>query len=182
MPGCNLLAVQGVFQAEGVENMDKEAAARLVEDYGDMVLRLALAKTGNRHDAEDVTQEVFLRLLRKGPERFDNEDHAKHWLLRVTLQRSNDLFRKRSRLRELPLEAAEHAGTPAREETGDTLAAVMELPEDLRVAVHLYYYEGLSIAQTAKTLGKSEGAVKTRLSRARSKLRELLTKGDEELV
>lgn len=161
--------------------MDKREAARLVEDYGDMVLRLALAKTGNRHDAEDVTQEVFLRLLRKGPERFDSEDHAKHWLLRVTLQRANDLFRKRSRLRELPLEAAEAALAPEKEE-GDTLAAVLKLPEDLRVAIHLYYYEGLSIAQTAKVLGKSEEAVKTRLSRARGKLRELLTKGDEELV
>lgn len=162
--------------------MDKQETAWLVEDYGDMVLRLALAKTGNRHDAEDVTQEVFLRLLRKGPERFDSGDHAKHWLLRVTLQRSNDLFRARSRLRELPLEAAETVGVPAVDETGDTLAAVLKLPEDLRVAVHLYYYEGLSVAQAAKVLGKSEGAVKTRLSRARSKLRELLTKGDEELV
>lgn len=162
--------------------MDKQEAARLVEDYGDMVLRLALAKTGNRHDAEDVTQEVFLRLLRKGPERFDSDDHARHWLLRVTLQRSNDLFRARSRRRELPLEAAETVSIPAANEAGETLTAVLKLPEDLRVAVHLYYYEGLSIAQTAKVLGKSEGAVKTRLSRARSKLRELLTKGDEELV
>lgn len=162
--------------------MDKQEAARLVENYGDMVLRLALAKTGNRHDAEDVTQEVFLRLLRKGPERFDSGDHAKHWLLRVTLQRSNDLFRMRSRRREVPLETAETISIPSADETVDALSAVLKLPEDLRVAVHLYYYEGLSITQTAKVLGKSEGAVKTRLSRARGKLRELLTKGDEALV
>lgn len=47
--------------------MDKHEAERLVEEYGDMVFRLAYAKTGNRQDAEDVTQEVFLRLLRKAP-------------------------------------------------------------------------------------------------------------------
>ena len=162
--------------------MDKQEAARLVEDYGDMVLRLALAKTDNRHDAEDVTQEVFLRLLRKGPEKFDSDDHARHWLLRVTLQCSNYLFRARNRRRELPLETAETVSAPAADETGDTLTAVLKLPENLRVTVHLYYYESLSIAQTAKVLGKSEGAVKARLSRARNKLRELLTEGDEEFV
>lgn len=162
--------------------MDKQEAARLVENYGDMVLRLALAKTGNRHDAEDVTQEVFLRLLQKGPERFDSDDHAKHWLLRVTLQRSIDFFRARNRRRELPLVAVETVSSSTENEAGNTLAAVLKLPEDQRIAVHLYYYEGMSIAQTARVLGKSEGAVKTRLSRARNKLRELLTKGDEELV
>lgn len=162
--------------------MDKQKAARLVENYGDMVYRLAYAKTENRHDAEDVTQEVFLRLLRKGPEKFDSDDHAKHWLLRVTVQRANDLFRTRSRRRKLPLEAAQAVCAPDREYTGETLSAVLQLPEDLRIPIHLYYYEGLSIAQVAHVLGKSEGAVKTRLSRARSKLRELLTKGDEVYV
>lgn len=162
--------------------MDKHEATRLVEEYGDTVFRLAYAKTGNRHDAEDVTQEVFLRLLRKAPEHFDSGDHAKHWLLRVTLQRANDLFRARARRQELPLEAAEELRAPEREELGETLAAVMALPKELRVPIHLYYYEGLSIAQTAQIMGKSEGAVKTRLSRARGKLRELLMKGEEELV
>lgn len=162
--------------------MDQHEAARLVEEYGDTVFRLAYAKTGNRQDAEDVAQEVFLCLLRKGPERFDSGGHAKHWLLRVTLQRANDLFRARARRRELPLEAAEELHTPEREEPGEALAAVMALPQELRVPIHLYYYEGLSVAQAAQVMGKSEGAVKTRLSRARGKLRELLMKGDEELV
>lgn len=162
--------------------MDKQEATRLVEKYGDTVLRLAYAKTGNRYDAEDVTQEVFLRLLRKGPDGFDNDDHAKHWLLRVTLQRSNDLFRARTRRRELPLEAAAETSAPEHEGLGETLAAVMTLPQELRIPIHLYYYEDLSIAQVAQVMEKSEGAVKTRLSRARGKLRELLRKGEEELV
>lgn len=162
--------------------MDEHEAERLVEEYGDMVFRLAYAKTGNRQDAEDVTQEVFLRLLRKAPEHFNSGDHAKHRLLRVTLQRANDLFRARARRRELPLEAAEELKAQEREEPGETLTAVMTLPEELRIPIHLYYYEDLSIAQIAQIMGKSEGAVKTRLSRARGKLRELLTKGGEALV
>lgn len=162
--------------------MDKQEAARLVAEYGDTVLRLAYAKTGNRYDAEDVAQEVFLRLLRKGPDSFDSDDHAKHWLLRVTLQRANDLFRARVRRRELPLEAAAETSTQEYEGPGETLTAVMTLPQELRIPIHLYYYEDLSIAQVAQVMGKSEGAVKTRLSRARGKLRELLRKGEEELV
>lgn len=162
--------------------MEPSEVARLVETYSDTVARLAYAKTGNRHDAEDITQEVFLRLLRKGPERFDSDLHAKHWLLRVTVQRSNDLFRTRVRRRELPLRAAESVCAPEAETPGDALAAVLKLPEELRVTVHLYYYEGLPVAQVAQLLGKSEGCVKTRLSRARERLRELLAKGDEELV
>lgn len=126
--------------------MDKHEAERLVEEYGDMVFRLAYAKTGNRQDAEDVTQEVFLRLLRKAPEHFNSGDHAKHWLLRVTLQRANDPFRARARRRELPLEAAEELKAQEREEPGETLTAVMTLPEELRIPIHLYYYEDLSIA------------------------------------
>lgn len=162
--------------------MDKQETARLVAKYGNTVFRLAYARTGNRFDAEDVTQEVFLRLLHKAPERFDNDDHARHWLLRVTLQRTNDLFRARTRRKELPLEAAKGASIPEYREMGDTLTAVMTLPRELRVPIHLYYYEELSIAQIAQIMGKSAGAVKTQLSRARAKLRKILMKGEEELV
>lgn len=158
--------------------MDREEAARLARDYGASVYRLAYARTGNRHDAEDVMQETFLTLLRKGPAQFDSGDHAKAWLLRVAAQRSCDHFRRVSRRNETALEEAEAASTGP-EERGETLEAVLALPADLRLAVHLYYYEGYSVAEAAKLLGKSEGAVKTRLFRARAKLRDYLTEGGE---
>lgn len=161
--------------------MDREEAARLAKTYAPAVYRMAYARTGNHADAEDVMQEVFLTLLRKGPETFREEDHAKAWLLRVTAQRSGDLFRRLSRRRELPLEKA--AEVPAsEEERGETLEAVLALPASLRLPVHLFYYEGLTVEETAKVLGIGESAVKTRLFRARARLREELLKGGEDLV
>jgi len=156
--------------------MDKEEAARLAEAYAPSVYRLAYARTGNRADAEDVMQEVFLTLLRKGPQRFDTEEHAKAWLLRVTAQRASNHFRAVKRRREEPLDETLPAREDGREEA---VEAVLALPANLRSVVHLYYYEGLSAAETGKVLGIGEGAVKTRLFRARAKLREYLAEGGE---
>lgn len=158
--------------------MDRENAARLARDYGASVYRLAYARTGNRQDAEDVMQETFLVLLRKGPAQFDSGDHAKAWLLRVAVQRSCDHFRRVSRRRETSLEEAETAAARP-EGHSETLEAVLALPAELRLTVHLYYYEGYSVAEIAQVLGRSEGAVKTRLFRARAKLRDYLTEGGE---
>lgn len=159
--------------------MDRQEAARLAQGYGASVYRLAYARTGNRHDAEDVMQETFLTLLRKGPDQFDSGDHAKAWLLRVAAQRSCDHFRRVNRRNETSLEEVETASQRKGEERGETLEAVLALPADLRLAVHLHYYEGYSVAEIAKVLGKSEGTVKSRLFRARAKLREYLTEGGE---
>ena len=161
--------------------MDREKAARLAQEYGPAVYRLAYARTGNRHDAEDVMQETFLTLLRKGPARFDSEDHARAWLLRVAAQRAVDHFRQVGRRRETALEEAGTAASSA-EDRGETLEAVLALPAELRLPVHLFYYEGYSVAEVAGLLGKSQGAVKSRLFRARAMLREELMEGGEKNV
>lgn len=157
--------------------MERQEAARLAERFGPAVYRLAYARTGNAADAEDVTQDVFLRLLTKAPA-FSDDDHARAWLLRVTANRSNDLFRSPWQ-RRVPLEEANALASPATDVPGETLAAVLALPPKLRVVVHLFYYEELSVTQIAKLLNMREGAVKTRLSRARALLRRNLLEGGE---
>lgn len=157
--------------------MERQEASRLAERFGPVVYRLAYARTGNAADAEDVTQDVFLRLLTKAPV-FTDDDHAKAWLLRVTANRSNDLFRSPWQRRE-PLEEANALASPATDVPGETLAAVLALPPKLRVVVHVFYYEELSVTQIAKLLNMREGAVKTRLSRARALLRRNLLEGGE---
>lgn len=154
-----------------------EELERLIDKFAPSVYRLAYARTGNRADAEDVMQEVFLRLLRRAPE-FRDDEHCKAWLLRAAANRANDLFRSAWRKHTAPLEEGENVAAPVHEENG-VLAAVLALPENYRIPVHLFYYEGLSVAEIAEVLGKSEGAVRTRLSRGRELLREDL-KGDEE--
>ena len=160
--------------------MERDEAARLAEKFGPAVYRLALAKTGNRADAEDVTQEVFLRLLSARPALRDDE-HAKAWLFRVTSQRSVDHFRRLARRREVALEEASTLAAEG-EEAGRAWGAVLTLPSIYREVIHLFYYEELTVAQIAAVVGRSEGAVKTRLSRGRALLRQRLGEEDEDLV
>ena len=157
--------------------MEREEAARLVEAHGQAVYRLAYARTGSREDAEDITQETFLRLVRAAPV-FRDEAHCRAWLLHVAMNCTRSLFRRPWRRRDLPLEEAANAAAPDGER-GVVLEAVLALPEQYRAPVHLFYYEGLTVEQIAKILGLREGAVRTRLSRARGMLRDML-KEDEE--
>ena len=150
--------------------MDMREAEALVARHAQAVYRLAYARTGSREDAEDVTQETFLRLVRTAPE-FADEDHCRAWLLRVAMNCAGDLFRSAWRRHTRPLEEAEQVPAP---EEGGVLEAVLALPERYRAPIHLFYYEGLSTAEIAAVLGKSEGAVRTRLSRARIMLRGVL--------
>ena len=157
--------------------MEREEAARLVEAHGQAVYRLAYARTGSREDAEDITQETFLRLVRAAPE-FRDETHCRAWLLHVAMNCTRSLFRRPWRRRDLPLEEAANAAAPEGER-GEVLEAVLALPEQYRAPMHLFYYEDLTVEQIAKILGLREGAVRTRLSRARGMLRDML-KEDEE--
>lgn len=159
--------------------MDGKEAGRLAEKYAPAVYRLAYAHGGNAADAEDVMQDVFLRLLTKAPV-FRDDDHAKAWLLRVAVNRARDLLRA-ARRQNVPLEMAENVSAPERP-AGETLQAVLALPSKLRLAVHLFYYEELPVKEIAAALGISQGAVKARLSRARKQLRASLTEGGGERV
>ena len=144
--------------------------AELARAYAPAIYRLAYARTGSRADAEDIMQEVFVRLLRAEPD-FADRAHARAWLLRVAANCANDWFRAPWRRREGPLTDS----LPAPEhEDGGVVEAVLALPAKYRTAVHLYYYEELSVAEIAAVLGKSEGAVKSRLFRARALLRRYL--------
>ena len=148
----------------------------LARRYAGDVFRLAYARTGSRADAEDVMQETFIRLLRARPA-FAEPEHARAWLLRVAANCANDWFRAPWRRREGPLEDALPA--PEEPEPGGVVEAVLALPAKYRTAVHLYYYEELSVAEIAKITGKSESAVKSRLFRARAMLREALKEDDD---
>lgn len=149
--------------------------AELARAYAPAIYRLAYARTGSRADAEDIMQEVFVRLLRTRPD-FADRAHARAWLLRVAANCANDWFRAPWRRREGPLTDS----LPAPEhEDGGVVEAVLALPAKYRTAVHLYYYEELSVAEIAKITGKSESAVKSRLFRARAMLREALKEDDD---
>lgn len=155
--------------------MERQQLEHIVTIYGSSIYRMAYAKTGSHADAQDVMQETFLRLVRAEPV-FESETHCKAWLLRVAANCVNDVFRSPWRQTQ-PLQ--ETIPAPAQPETGGVLEAVLALPAKYRLPVHLYYYEGLSVAEISAILGTSQGVVKTRLFRARGMLRLELEGGTE---
>lgn len=155
--------------------MTQKERSQAVERWGDLVWRLALARTGSVLDAEDVFQEVFLRYFRH-EDRLESDEHRKAWLIRCTINRAKSLVMSPWRRRTVPLETAAEVGVA--DDYREVYAAVLALPAKYRTVIHLYYFEGLSVAETAAALGRAEGTVKSQLNRGRDLLRKAL-KEDE---
>ena len=158
-----------------------------MDRFGDAVYRTALSHLRSAADAEDVFQDVFLRLLADATA-FTSDDHLKAWLLRVTVNRCRDLARRRARRPRTAADDAQLAEIPDAMPSVHALAfgsaernavaeAVDALPDHLREATHLFYGEGCSTDEIARIVGCSPVTVRTRLHRARALLREAL-KGD----
>lgn len=146
-----------------------------MREHADMVLRLAVAQTGNKADAEDVFQEVFIRLVRS-IDKIENEDHLRHWLIRVTINRCKSLFSKAAKKKEVLVERLPEKEEASFADVTDTPAtdALQHLPEKYRATLHLFYFEDFSINDIARILEVSEGTIKSQLSRGRVMLRESL--------
>ena len=151
----------------------------LFETYGDMIYRLALVRTKNVADAEDVVQEVFLRCLKNNPV-FQSAEHQKAWLIKVTLNCSKTLLGSAFRRHSVPEDAMGELSSE--DETPDSTVydAVLKLPEKYRTAIHLYYYEDYSVREIATVMRATESTVKSWLHRARGMLKETLG-GDYEV-
>ena len=151
----------------------------LFETYGDMIYRLALVRTKNAADAEDVVQEVFLRCLKSNPV-FQSAEHQKAWLIKVTLNCSKTLLGSAFRRHSVPEDAMGELSSE--DETPDSTVydAVLKLPEKYRTAIHLYYYEDYSVREIASATRATESTVKSWLHRARGMLKETLG-GDYEV-
>lgn len=141
--------------------------------HGDTVYRLALCRMQNTADAEDVYQDVFLSLFRQ-PEREWEAEHLKAWLIRTTLNRCADLHRFRLRRSVLSLEEVRELAGGMDESRAEVWESVARLPEKLRIPVHLYYGEGYSTEEIASMTGIPAATVRTRLHRARERLKDLL--------
>ena len=153
--------------------MKKHEFKRLTELYIDAVYRIALNGCKSISDAEDVVQSVFLKLWQSKTE-FNDDEHAKRWLIRVAVNECNSLWRSPWRKNTLPIDEAANVPSFSTPEKSELYYAVKELPSKYRQAVYLYYFEGYSAAETAEILKISVSAVQTRLMRARKFLKERL--------
>ncbi len=155
--------------------MDIQDAETLAREFGQRIYRFAYIRTGNRSDAEDVTQETFLRLVRAAPT-FPDEQRAKAWLFQVAANCAADLRRTPWRRHEVSVDEPPE-GEPTTSKPEGVLEMVLALPAKYRAVIHLFYYEEATVAEIAAALHISETAVKTRLHRARKLLREELKEG-----
>ena len=148
----------------------------LYEAYADMIYRLALVRTRNRADAEDVLQDVFFRCLRRQPH-FRDQEHQKAWLITAAINSSKSLLDRADRRHGAGAEALEFLSTE--DDTDNSVYnAVMQLPDKYRTAVHLFYYEGYSVEEIGRMTETKPSTVKSHLHRAREALRKVL-KEDE---
>ena len=154
--------------------MNDAEMEQIYDKFSGAVYRAAFAYCKNSADAEDITQETFIKRFQSNID-FRDEKAEKAWLMKVTANRCRDMFRSpryRFMYHSVPLEEAGLIyETP---EESAVFRTVMELPPKYRIAVHLYYYEGYSVAETAEITGKSETAVQTQLYRARKRLKKAL--------
>ncbi len=150
----------------------KDAFSFAFKQYTDTVYRVALHNTANFSDAEDVTQEVFIKLLETN-KAFRDSEHLKAWLIRVTINLCRDKMKKSSR--ETLVENIFPYKTG--EEKTDVLEAVKALPEKYRNTIYLHYYEGYTAKEIGKILDAKENTVLSWLSRGRDALRKELDGG-----
>lgn len=188
--------------------MDNRQYRQIVDDYADMVYRIALNQTRRVPDAEDVVQAVFLKLYEKPPMWLDDgaerggramaagtereparDERLRAWLIRVTVNECKSLWRslwrQRVELREIRDGDAPPFEEPAFAEPAHEAlyAALGALPEKCRIVVHLFYFEDMGTREIAEVLGIKEPTVRTRLVRARKLLKQSLKEAweDEQL-
>ena len=127
----------------------------------------------NKSDAEDVFQEVFLRLVQH-QDKISDEEHLKAWLIRVTLNCCKKQFDSAWRRKTVSMEEQKEAGYEEEYEENVIYKEVQNLPEKYRTVIHLFYFEEYSVKEIGEITGQKESAVKTQLSRARGILKEKL--------
>lgn len=156
--------------------------ARLYDQYATDVLRVCYFYLSDREKAEDVCQDVFVRLMTTHP--LLQPGREKSWLLKVALNRCRDLWRG-AWLKRVILGGPTFELIPApdefsrRDDQQAMMTAINQLPATFKEVILLHYYQGMNIAEIAQMLELPEGTISSRLSRGRKKLESILLKGGD---
>jgi len=151
--------------------MDNDKLTEYIERFQPTVYRVAYSYVKNRSDAEDITQEVFLKLYR-AEDKFVSDENVKAWLIRVAINMSKNSLSSFwcKHKSDLPESIA------LKEKTDYALLeALNRLNKNYRIAIYLHYYEGYSVSEISSMLKTSESNVKARLKRGRDKLKDFLS-------
>lgn len=149
-----------------------EEIAKTYNRQVDTVYNVCYSFMKNKSEAEDMVQETFLRLIASGKQ-FENEHHEKAWLIVTASNLCKDALKRHYR-RDENLDDHCELAADVLDRDNPVLDAVLSLPEDYRMVVYLFYYEGYSTQEIAGILRCPHATVRTRLSRARKTLKTML--------
>ena len=144
-----------------------ESLQGVVDRYADMIFRISLTQLKNWHDAEDITQTAFIKLLENRPS-FESEEHVKAWLIRVTINLCNDYLKSAWSRRTVQLHE-EIYGSEI--EISDITRAIMKLTPKNRLIIVLHYYVGYTISEIASIMNQKPTTIAARLHRTRKILK-----------
>ena len=150
--------------------LSNEQAEHLVEQYADLLLRVAYAWTGSVPDAQDVCQTVLIRRLTT-QKVFESPEHERAWLVRAAINQCKNLYKSPWRRRRAEWDEALAAEVHMPEES-DILDAVRSLPPKQSTAIYLRYYEEYSVGEIGEIMGRNENWARTTFYRAKQKIME----------
>ena len=146
---------------------------RAIGLYADTVRRLCMIYLKNDADTEDIFQTVFLKYVLSSVA-FEDEEHEKAWLIRVTINACKDLLKSFFRRHTVPIDELVELPAELPQDNREVLEAVLTLPKKYREVIYLHYYEEYTAPQISQILGKNVNTVYTLLTRARQLLKEKL--------
>ena len=153
----------------GCSDLDSIAKDNMQRLYANAFMLL-----GSKHDAEDAAEEAIYQLYRRKPE-FESDEHARAWLIRVTVNAALKQFRRRKFISDNSENELDAAAVDFDfSDRSDIIKAVHSLPTKLRTVIMLYYYDDMSSSEISRLLKIPQSTVTTRLSRGRKALKELL--------
>lgn len=169
----------------GIRNGKEDAAEAFVRKYYSEILNYCLVRTGDFMHAEDLTQQTFLNFF-KGIGRYEHRGKAKNFLYVTAGNLCKNFYEQKGRLQETFMgeeewKAADAAGYDPVWKTAEKISireALLQLPEEQREVVLLYYFQELKIKEIAAVLGQTQSNIKYRLKAAKDKLKEILGKED----
>lgn len=146
---------------------------KAIERYADTVRRLCMIYLKNETDTEDIFQTVFLKYVVSSVS-FENEEHEKAWLIRVTINACKDVLKRFFRSHTISLNELMEQPENLEPDHTEVLEAVLSLPLKYKDVVYLHYYEGYTAPQISRILRKNVNTIYTLLTRSRQLLKEKL--------
>lgn len=145
----------------------------IYEKHKNNIYRLALSYTKNTADAEDIVINTFIK-LHKNLSKIKSEEHLRNWLIKVSINECKTLSLSVWKKKVSLFKDNEENRIPESLIQNELLDSIAKLSKTDRLIIHLFYYENYKIEEIAKILNKSTPAIKTKLHRARLKLKEIL--------